>query len=117
MPLTVLSKTYLEVDYRELERFITEHYEMPYSVVVALETHNGSHHTVSATTTYAHYDPEAEEGSRFTRRPGLDPEEAEVIRAWRAGTRGCEPSVRALLNDLACSGHVAPGEYLISVYW
>jgi hypothetical protein len=115
--LRTTTTTYIEVEYKDLERFITAHYGMPYSVITALEAHNGSYHSVSVSTGHDHYDPDAEEGSRFTPREGLDPEAAEDIREWRAGTPDVEPGVGTLLHDLACSGHVEPGEYLIKVSW
>ncbi|MCX4826638.1 hypothetical protein OG883_44160 [Streptomyces sp. NBC_01142] len=117
MTLKTTAKTYLEVAYKDLENFITAHYGIAYSVILGLEAQNGSLHAVTVSTSHEHYDPDAEEGSRFTPREGLDPEAAETIRHWRAGTLDYVPYVGTLLHDLACSGHLAPGEYLINVSW
>ncbi|MFD7616107.1 hypothetical protein [Streptomyces sp. NPDC059802] len=117
MPLKTTSKTYRAVDYKALEEFITAHYGRPYSVIRGLGAHNGALHAVEVSTGYEHYDPDAEEGSRISSREGLDPEVAEVLDRWRAGTLDYDPYVGKLLHDLACSGHLKPGEYLINVAW
>ncbi|MEW1760332.1 hypothetical protein AB0393_27960 [Streptomyces cyaneofuscatus] len=117
MPLKTTTRTYLHVEYKDLENFITGHYGLPYSVISGLEAHNGTLHAVTASASYEHYDPSAEQGSRFIPRDGLDPEVAEVVAQWRAETLDDEPSVQELLHDLTCSGHLEPGEYLINVSW
>ncbi|KOU43609.1 hypothetical protein [Streptomyces sp. WM6378] len=117
MPLKTTTKAYLHVEYKDLENFITAHYGLPYSVIRGLEAHNGALHAVKVSANYEHYDPDAEAGSHFTWREGLDPEVAETLGRWRAGTLGYDPYPGALLHDLACSGHLEPGEYLINVAW
>ncbi|MFF9436710.1 hypothetical protein ACF1BP_23590 [Streptomyces sp. NPDC014735] len=67
-----------------------------------------------ASASHEHYDPDAEEGSRITLRGDPDPAVAEELGKRRAGTLDY---VGKLLHDLACSGHLEPGEYLINVAW
>ncbi|MEU5425941.1 hypothetical protein AB0H73_10070 [Streptomyces olivoreticuli] len=116
MTLKTTTKTYLEVHYSDLERFIEQRYGMPYSVATALEASNGAYYVYTAAACYQHYDPNAEPGEWFTEREGLDPEVGEIVRAWRDGAREV-PGVDELLHDLACSGAIPTGEYLIHVFW
>ncbi|MFG2211933.1 hypothetical protein [Streptomyces sp. NPDC048638] len=117
MPLKTTTKTYRHVGYKDLENFITAHYGLPYSVIRGLEAHNGSLYVVEVSARYEHYDPDAEEGAHFTWREGLDPEVAEELKQWRAGALDYDVYVGELLHDLACSGHLEPGTYLINVAW
>lgn len=91
---------YLAVSYNELERFATKIYKFKnrYSFVAAQECDNDSEHSFSVTG-------EIDES---------DEETAEAIREGQAP----EYYQNQLLLDLLCAdGHIAKGDYLVSVCW
>jgi hypothetical protein len=102
MSLPSESVTYRRVELAALESLIRRHYGVEYSVIRALGVSNGSYRLVEAAAVW-------EEGIP------LDPDEADEIAAWRAGGR--EPHLASVLNDLACSGVIDSGEYLVHVWW
>ncbi|MFF9785623.1 hypothetical protein [Streptomyces nigrescens] len=102
MSLPLKTVTHRQVELADLECLIRRHYGLTYNVIGALGVSNGSYKRVEALA-------EWEEGVP------LDPDEAEEIAAWRAG--GPEPHLASVLNDLACSGVIDSGEYLVHVWW
>ena len=102
MSLPVETVTYRQVEVAALECLIRRHYGLEYSVIRALGVSNGSYHRVEALAEWEEGVPQ-------------DPLEAEEIAAWRAG--GPEPHLASVMNDLACSGAINSGEYLVHVWW
>lgn len=97
MSLPLKTVTYRQVELAALECLIHRHYGLEYSVIRALGVSSGSYRLVEAWA-----EP-------------LDRLEAEEIAAWRAG--GPEPHLATVMNDLACSGVIDSGEYLVHVWW
>lgn len=97
MSLPTETVTYRKVALAAIECLIRRHYGLEYNVIRALGTSNGSYRLVEAWSA------------------PLDADEAQEIAAWRAG--GPEPHLASLMNDLACSGVIDSGEYLIHVWW
>lgn len=117
MPLAFTSRTYHLIAHLELDRFATEHYGRPYSVVAALEATNGTDYAVQASTDHRAWEqPHGQDGAQLVTRPGPDPDEQQAIEDWRAG-QASEPHPSAVLSDLADRGLVPAGEFLISVSW
>ncbi|WP_019061587.1 hypothetical protein [Streptomyces prunicolor] len=102
MSLSAETVAHHQVELAALECLIRRHYGVEYSVIRALGVSNGSYRLVEALD-------EWEEGVP------MNPHEAEEISAWRAG--GPEPHLASVMNDLACSGVIDSGEYLVHVWW
>ncbi|MFJ8677318.1 hypothetical protein [Streptomyces sp. NPDC093589] len=102
MSLPFETVTYRQVELAGLEGLICRHYGLEYSVIRALSVSNGSYRRVEA-------------GAAVEEGVALDRLEAEEIAAWRAG--GPEPHLASVMNDLACSGVIDSGEYLVHVWW
>ncbi|MFB6881445.1 hypothetical protein ACFCY8_11500 [Streptomyces noursei] len=100
MSLAATPTTYLQVEHKELERFITQHFGRPYSVVSALDADNGAYHTITVTA-----DGEDDDLA------------AEMIAAWRDDDAAEQPDLDFVLDHLARSHAISAGVYLISTYW
>mgnify|MGYP006951121221 CR=1 FL=1 len=97
MSLLLETVTYRKVELAALECLIRGHYGLEYSLVRAFGVPSGSYRLVEAWAA------------------PLGPDEAEEIAAWRAG--GDEPHLASVMNDLASSGVIDSGEYLVHVWW
>ncbi|MEV7889925.1 hypothetical protein ACWD3I_47035 [Streptomyces sp. NPDC002817] len=102
MSLPVETVAHRQIELAALQCLIRRHYGLEYGVIQALGVSNGSYHLVEAWDEWEENVPQ-------------NPHEAEEIAAWRAG--GPEPHLASVMNDLACSGVIACGEYLVHVWW
>lgn len=94
MPLKFTEKTILEVDYRELRRYICECYDL--DSFAFLEMSNDSTHTFSVDGVVEDEDLVDE---------SIDRQNIEV---W---------ALSDLLNDMCSKGYIKAGEYLLTVCW
>ncbi|MFI1312939.1 hypothetical protein ACH4TS_22800 [Streptomyces albidoflavus] len=115
LPLLVTPTLVLEVDHRDLERFIFQQYGRPYSITTALEVSSSRSFKLTATKTHRRYDPHAEPGVQYSVQNGLDPDAEEAIRAWSDGDDEVLPPLEDVLHHLACSDAISPGQYLIHI--
>jgi threonine synthase len=91
--------SYLEIECRDLDKFIQEVYDIPYFSCAAVEEwRNDSQHRICV---------EKEELYKWDR------DKIEEVKA------GKEPnySLRAVMIDMCNQGLIEPGDYLISVCW
>jgi hypothetical protein len=88
-------KSYIEVDYKELEKFVHEVYPQfsEYSFVANEECGNDSQHSFRVDGKISEYDKQMFENAKWG------------------------PANYILLNKLCEDGHISPGEYLIKVSW
>lgn len=90
--------TYIEVDYYDIDKLITDFYGREYESVDYQEWNNDESHSINI-----------EKGP-------LDKWEQETVNNWKTNGKGMW-SIRTLLKDICNNEGIEPGEYLISVSW
>ena len=93
-------KTYIEVDYDDLNREVTAAFGQPYEFVADQEVGNDSTHTFAGI-----------DGAPIDN--DYDRRKFEEFRITGRGTY----LARILLNELCRLGRIGPGDYLIKVSW
>lgn len=89
---------YLEVDYGDLDNFISKHYGREFEVVADQEMGNDSSKSLTV------------------KQEPLDEWERRNLDEWISTGRGGW-LLRTIMTDLCNQGLIAPGEYLIEISW
>jgi len=87
------------VDYNDLDDFISFHYGVPFEVVADQEMNNYSSKLIKV------------------EKENLDQWQQEDLNYLKESGDYKGGSLRTLLADLCNRGHLAPGNYLIQVFW
>ena len=100
MPLKSRTTTYIEVDYSDLDAFISEVYGHDFESAACEEWSNDSQHKIIIPGKYVFSDDDYESIQRFRRGDGYD-----------------SFILRAIMQNMVNNDVLPPGNYLISVSW
>lgn len=98
LKMTTITKN--EVDYQELNSFISDHYDQPFDFVADQECYNDTAHNVTV--------KKDQNKSEYNKNQ---------LAAFKAGEPTTSYMAGTLMDDLCDQDLIPAGGYLISVYW